>query len=82
MSHVVYTGTYEDNSTDERRTEMNNQQEVMLENVLTGSVDTLENWISDYEARDMDEEGDMSFEEWGSSLVEVVLNENREWVEA
>lgn len=49
-----------------------------LMNVITGSVDTLENWESDFRS--------MSEEQWGGTefmtgLVEVVKDESGEWVE-
>ena len=46
----------------------------LLMNKHTGSIDTYMNWLCDYHARS-EEDHDKSFEEWGSGLVEVERNE-------
>ena len=51
-----------------------------LMNVVTGSIDILENWMTDYENRDMEFQSDMSFEEWADGLIEVDLI-NGQWIE-
>lgn len=51
----------------------------MYMNPATGSVDTSENWLRDYEAAQ--EEGLITWEEWGGdSLIEVV-QKNNQWIE-
>ena len=56
----------------------------MLMNPVTGSVDTLEGWKADFEAIAEEDRaalwGGESFEDAG--LVEVVKDENGDWVEA
>ena len=54
--------------------------EKMLMNPATGSVATLEEWKADFESMTAEEWGGETFECAG--LVEVVQNENGDWIEA
>ena len=54
--------------------------EKMLMNPATGSVATLEEWKADFESMTAEEWGGETFESAG--LVEVVQDENGDWIEA
>ena len=49
-------------------------------NPATGSVSTIEEWKSDFESMTAEEWGGQNFEDAG--LVEVVQDENGDWIEA
>lgn len=49
---------------------MTYSDDTLLMNTHTGSVDTYENWLCDYEAY-KSEDGQDTWEEWGVSLAEV-----------
>lgn len=57
----------------------NNDKKYFL-NIATGSVDTLENWRADYDARNIEFEHSVSWKEWQVGLVEVERIDG-EWVE-
>lgn len=51
-------------------------------NTDTGSVDTAQNWVSDYLSSE-EYENDMLFDEWNAdSLAHVIKDENGDWVES
>ena len=54
--------------------------EKMLMNPATGSVATLKEWKDDFESMTAEEWGGETFESAG--LVEVVQDENGDWIEA
>ncbi len=47
-------------------------------NIHTGSVDTLGNWLADF---DMREDREEEWADWQSCLVEVVRDHDGEWIE-
>ena len=61
-------------------TTTNTSTETMLMNPATGSVATLEEWKADFESMTAEEWGGQNFEDAG--LVEVVQDENGDWIEA
>ena len=54
--------------------------EKRLMNLATGSVATIEEWKADFESMTAEEWGGETFEDAG--LVEVVQDENGDWIEA
>lgn len=61
-------------------TTTNTTTETMLMNHATGSVATLEEWKADFESMTAEEWGGETFESAG--LVEVVQDENGDWIGA
>ena len=61
-------------------TTTNTTTETMLMNPAAGSVATLEEWKADFESMTAEEWGGQNFEDAG--LVEVVQDENGDWIEA
>lgn len=54
---------------------------IYLMNLVTGSVDTRENWLSEMQDWEVNQDG-LTPQQQFESLVEVVLDENNNWVEA
>ena len=50
------------------------ENNALMMNIHTGSIDTYENWLTEYEARG-EEEQHKTFKEWGSGLKEIERNE-------
>jgi hypothetical protein len=55
------------------------EEDKLYMNIHTGNVDPLCIWKADYRNDPFKE--DRTFEEWGSCLVEVQLDENGDWIE-
>lgn len=53
----------------------------MLMNPATGSVDTRENWIAEMSTWETNSKG-LSAQEQFDALIEVVKDENGDWIEA